>query len=509
MNKSINARDQGDDYQRLFFWHYALKMFNPYTGVEKIVYEADNVKSFDDVVVYYKEDKPCLDCMHNSINIDFFQVKFHVTNDNAFTWDGLMDPKLIHAKSVSIMKRLRNAQEIYDGDGIRFILVSPWVINPNDKLSEIVSNRENEIRIDKLFDGRPRTKMAKMRQKMIKHLELSNDDELKRVLLPFRLWHNYQNSDRLMELINVELSNSGFKPIKNNSILNPYVDLIKRWSLNGKSEFTKEFIIDECKREGLYLGSKSLDSEHIEVGIRSFHRRAENMQDETKKMLCLLKFFNGRYIKSDFHWNKDIFNELDDFTKTLIPQNKYRLHIDAHLSIGFVAGYLLDSKTGINICPVQKTAKGIEDWCLEEDSDIKYVELENEIIILSEDKKDVALVLGLTHNILTDVKKYIENEQMGISKIITCSLGEHSGPDSIQDGKHAKKLANNISNILKERRDMEEKRNTLHIFGACPVSFIFYLGKLSRSFGKVILYEYDFEGFENGTYSQSFTLPIN
>ena len=96
----------------------------------------------------------------------------------------------------------------------RFILISPWTVNPNDNLSKIVSNRENEIRIDKLFDGRPRTKMAKMRQKMIKHLGISTDDELERILLPFRIWHSSFSSERLMELINFELLYLGFKPLK-------------------------------------------------------------------------------------------------------------------------------------------------------------------------------------------------------------------------------------------------------------------------------------------------------
>ncbi|AIS32355.1 hypothetical protein BRM9_1541 [Methanobacterium formicicum] len=507
MNRAINARDQGDDYQRLFFWFYALKMFYPHTGVEKVVYESDNVKSFDDIVVYYKEDKPCLDSAHNPINIDFFQVKFHVTNDNAFTWDGLMDPKLINAKSVSIMERLRNAQKTYNRNGVRFILVSPWTVNPNDNLSKIVSNRENEIRIDKLFDGRPRTKMAKMRQKMIKHLGISTDDELERILLPFRIWHSSFSSERLMELINFELLYLGFKPIENNSVLNPYLNLIKQWSLDGISEFTKEFIIEECKREGLYLGNKSSDSEYIDVGIRSFYRRAENMQDETEDMLCLLKFFNERYIKDDYFWNTDIFGEINDFTIKLIPENKYRLHLDTHLSIAFVAGYLLDSKSGINICPVQKTLIGIEDWCLEEDSNKGYTELKDEEIYLSKEKKDVALALGLTHDILHDVEEYIKDQEIDISKIIYCNVGGKSGHDVIKDAKHAKNLAGRVSTVLKERRDIKERRNKLHVFAACPVSFMFYLGKLSRSFGKVILYENDLEGNSDMMYSASFELP--
>lgn len=507
MNKQINARMQGDDYQALFFWYYALKMFYPHTGVKKVVYEADNVKSFDDVVVYYKKDKPDLDCNNNPIDIDFFQVKFHVTNSNAFTWKGLMDPKFVNAKTVSIMERLRNAQNFYKEEiGTRFTLVSPWPINSQDKLSEIISNYDDGIRIDKLFDNRPRTKMAKMRRSMSEHLNLA-EDELKTLLMSFRIWHNHWSYQRIVEEINNELTHLGFKPIENDSILNPYVDLIKQWSYRGKSEFNKDYIIDECKRECLFLDSNSSDSDYKEVGIRSFYRRAETMQDETEIMLCLLKFFNGRYIKNDYNWNNEIFDELNKFTKEFNSSEKYRLHLDTHLSIGFVTGYLLDSKSGIEIYPMQKTAKGIEDWSFEEDS-VDYNKLKDEIIILSEDKKDVALVLGIRHDILNEVKEYLKTNQMGISKIINCGFSGNTGPDAIIDGTHANKLAISISALLKNGRDVEDKRNKLHIFAACPVGFMFYLGKLSRSFGKVVLYEHDFEGLGDEEYYKSFELPI-
>lgn len=508
MNKQINARMQGDDYQALFFWYYALKMFYPHTGVKKVVYEADNVKSFDDVVVYYKKDKPNLDCNNNPINIDFFQVKFHVTNADAFTWDGLMDPKFVNAKSASIMERLRNAQEIYkDKIGTRFTLVSPWTINSQDKLSGIVSNYYDGILIDKLFDNRPRTQMAKMRHSMSKHLNLT-ENELKILLTSFRIWHNHLSYQRIVEEINNDLTRLGFKPIENDSILNPYIDLIKQWSYRGKSEFNKDFIIEECKRECLLLGSNSSNSDYKEVGIRSFYRRAENMQDETEIMLCLLKFFNGRYIKDDYNWNNEIYNELNKFTKEFNSSEKYRLHLDTHLSIGFVAGYLLDSKSGIKIYPMQKTTNEKEFWYPKEGNKEDYIGWEVNEKVISENVKDVALVLGVTYPILKDVEEFIETNGIEISKIITCSVGVDPRPDAIINGMHAKELSINLSTLLKDRRDIQEKRNKLHIFASCPVGFMFYLGKLSRSFGKVVLYEHDFESLRDDVYFKSFELPI-
>ncbi|AXV36809.1 MAG: hypothetical protein CIT01_00645 [Methanobacterium sp. BRmetb2] len=241
------------------------------------------------------------------------------------------------------------------------------------------------------------------------------------------------------------------------------------------------------------------------VGIRSFERGAGYMPNETEKMLCLTDFFNEKQIKDDNNWNGEIFNKLKEFTKELSPKFEYRLHLETHLSIAFVIGYLLDSKSGIEIYPMQKS-RGKKDWSPEGDYTKKYTKLEKNIEILSNDPKDVVLVIGITHNILEEVKKYINTNQIQASKIIKCNVEGYVGNNAIIDGTHAIELVNSLSTILNERRDTHEKRNTLHIFAACPVGFIFYLGQISRIFGKIKLYEYDSEDF---VYSPSFKLPTH
>jgi len=509
LNKAISARIQGDDYQALFFWMFAVKLFQPHTSVEKVIYEADNVKSFDDVVVYYRDDKPFLDCRHKKIYMDCFQVKFHVTQEGSVTWDGLQDPKFINATSYSIMQRLLNAHRKYyvDDRGVRFNLVSPWQIHPDDVLAKLCSNQEGEIRLDKLFDDDkpPGTKL--IREQMKKHLDI-NDDELYRVIESLRIWKDSFTMHSLKAQLNREFLYLGFKPIENSSCLNPYTELIKQWNIRGVNEITKDFIVDECRREGLYNEKEKEKRNYIDIGIRSFYRSAENMQDETEKMLCLLNYYDGRYLRGDVSWQNDIHSEIVSFiSKELVGGKKYRLHLDTHLSNAFIAGYYLDTKSGIEVYPTQKTNKGRGFWVPDQDISVIYPDWKVNNVILKEEELDVALVLCITHDITSDVKNYIDEEKLGVSKMVVCQINEYKSNSSVIDGYHAKMLSDSLSRIVKQR-SVHEKRKKLHIFAASPAALMFLIGQVARSFGNIALYEYDFDGLRNFGYSLSIELPI-
>ena len=509
MNKAISARMQGDDYQGLFFWLYAVKLFHPHTSVSKVLYEADNVKSFDDVVVYYREDKPLLDCRHNKISMDCFQVKFHVTQEGAFTWDGLKDPKFINAASVSITQRLLNAHRKYcmGNNNVRFHLVAPWQIHPDDVLAKLHSNDEGEIRLDKFFDDNKQPGTKTIRKEMAKHLNVK-EDELYKVFETLRIWKDFYTIQRLTEELNREFLFLGFKPIDSSSCLNPYLELIKQWSTRGITEFTKNFIITECSREGLFTGKTIEDDDYIDVGIRSFYRRAENMQDETEKMLCLLDKYEGRHLKENLTWQSDINTEIERFiSEEIVSGKRYRIHFDTHLSNAFLAGYYLDTKSGVEVYPLQKTQKGRILWVPEKDEVKEYPDWEIINEELTDQISDVALILGVTHDIYDDVKYFISSEELDISRIINCQINGRQSGNSVMDGYHAKMLAESISKVVK-KRSREEKQNNLHIFSSSPVALMFFLGQLSRSFGKIVLYEYDFEGVKGNTYSSSLKLPV-
>lgn len=249
---------------------------------------------------------------------------------------------------------------------------------------------------------------------------------------------------------------------------------------------------------------KKLYSDDILLGIRSFKRDTENMPKETDKMLCFIDFFNGKQIKENYDWNKDILGELEKFKKELDPNFTYKLNLQTHLSIAFAMGHLCDSISGIEVYIIQNT-RGKSDWTPTERNNREYPRLEHNIKILSEEPRDVVLVLGIRHKIIGAVEEYIKDRQIEVSKIINCNVEGNIGPTAIIDGTHAMELANTLSGILNEGRDTKEKRNKLHIFAACPVGFMFYLGQLSRSFGKIVLYEFDYNDYD---YLPSFELPI-
>jgi hypothetical protein len=56
-------------------------------------------------------------------------------------------------------------------------------------------------------------------------------------------------------------------------------------------------------------------------------------------------------------------------------------------------------------------------------------------------------------------------------------------------------------------RTVRERKGVLHLFSAAPNAFLFFLGQLSRGFGRVQLYEYDFDRNIPGAYSLSIQLP--
>lgn len=124
-----------------------------------------------------------------------------------------------------------------------------------------------------------------------------------------------------------------------------------------------------------------------------------------------------------------------------------------------------------------------------------------------DDKVDIALSFG--NNIVraiqvkNDVDQYIKDKQLPIGRKICCSLEYYGATTfSIQDGTHASLLANSVYALLAQR-STAERRAPLHLFAAAPNAFMFFLGRVSRGFGKCILYEYDFEQRDSCSYTPS------
>ena len=273
-------------------------------------------------------------------------------------------------------------------------------------------------------------------------------------------------------------------------------------STHGDGIDRKKF--DEELEKRIFLIADKYSPKRISIAVTSFPRGAVHLEDKTM-CLSLVDKFDGRNLKSGYDWNNDIYPMLRDF---LISNTKnehaYQVFLDTHASLAFAAGYVLDSKSGINVFPIQKTAmNGTKLWDVKLSSKKSYSNWSISHEELEENQFDTALILNVTRPIYKDVLEYIKENNLSIGRIINCTPNEGGATNfSIENGNHAATLANSIYSAIAQRSTVE-RRATLHIFAAAPNAFMFFLGQISRGFGKCVLYEYDFEQQDSCSYSES------
>lgn len=261
---------------------------------------------------------------------------------------------------------------------------------------------------------------------------------------------------------------------------------------------------DEELEKRILLVADKYSPKRISIGIKSFTRGAVYLEDETK-CLSLLDKFDGRNLKNGYDWNNDIYPKLRDFLiENTNNKHAYQVFLDTHASLAFAAGQVLDSKSGINAFPIQKSAtNGTELWDVKLSSKRNYSNWDISHEMFDENQFDSALILNVTRPIYNDVVGYIKEKNLSIGRIINCTPNEVGATNfSIEDGNHAAALANSVYNAIAQRTTVE-RRATLHIFASAPNAFMFFLGQNSRGFGKCVLYEYDFEQRDSCSYSKS------
>lgn len=233
MGNNVIPRQQGDAYQACFFWLQAGQLFQPHTYVEKVVWESNSTAGFDDVIVHYRNGK--LDD-GEPIRQENFSVKFHVDHSRAFTCDALIDPSFIGTRKATILSRLHDAfkEEPAIFNRSRYSIVNTWGIDRNDPLASFLGNG-GAIRLQVLFDGTgDNSKYGKVRKAWREHLGITSDEELKQILQPLRIIHNYADLNGIIDRLNDKLQLAKLKPLDAGKRTTGYVELIQRLHSQGK-----------------------------------------------------------------------------------------------------------------------------------------------------------------------------------------------------------------------------------------------------------------------------------
>jgi hypothetical protein len=509
MANALKAIYQGEDYQALYFWLYASRLFQSFSKVAKVAYELNEIKSFDDIVVSYA--CPLLGERGNTFIKDYFQIKFHVNLGGAFTHKALIDPAFINASSESLLKKVQRAQSHFatNVNDSRLILASPWTIHPDDQLAKLISATGGAILLEKLFDGTTDgSTMGKVRALWRDHLNLTNNDDLLKVISPLVIDKNAPTLMSLADQVNQKLYQAGFVPVEADKLSNPYLELIRKLFGVGKNEFTRKELQAICEKEGLWRGTPTPISDAVKIGIRSFSRWTEFMEDETSEMLDLVPYFHNREILSQDLWNRDIFPCIQSFlSKYDGCSQPIHLFLDNHSSVAFAAGYCFERKSGTNIAPVQRTGKKREVWEVQSIIDpSSYPDWAVGEEMCNTNENDLAVAISITHDVSDDVKEYVTHHLPQVRKIISFTINPSPSSLSVRDGTHAFSLAESLTSLVR-KSSRQLHADKVHIFASAPNAFMFFFGQLAHLLNSCTLYEYDFGTKSLGAYSRAITLP--
>ncbi len=271
--------------------------------------------------------------------------------------------------------------------------------------------------------------------------------------------------------------------------------------------------------DGLVSSYSKVDKAPVRLGLLSFSGRQSDiwraqMEKECDAVRELTSYFDptsftGRAIREPRWWQEKVFPDLREFLlESVDPNRSLYLDLAVHQSIAFAAGWLLEAKRGLDVYVEQRTMGRPMGWHPDDDSGPESnLWQKRHDIGLPADSPDVALAVSISRPAVAEARAYIEQEGLAVSAIVDAAIAPEPGQQSVRGGQHALRLAEALIHRIRQRR-LEERGGRLHLFGAAPNAFLFYLGQLSRSLGGIVLYEYAFDTKDSyGRYQRSIELP--
>jgi len=500
------ARRHGDDFQARLFWLKAASLLDPQSPIISVGYER-GPKGFDDIHVEFDPDRARRDHEGKPIYKEHIQCKWHTTA-GSFGYADLINPDFINANRFSLLQRAHDAQKNHalDGLGCQFKLLTNWRLTMDDPLQDLVRKESDSIDLESLFDGTTdRSRMGKVRKLWREHLEL-NDKFLAFVARVLAIAETTESLASLRERLDEKLAFVGLKRIPINESAFLYDDLIVKLHAQGRVQFDRKTFRQIAEQEGLLNFEKDEDQNRPCIGIRSFMHPIDSLEERCGSLLDLVPYFDGRYIRCDADWQNKIIPELTAFlTNHARRSDNLRLMVDAHVSIAFAVGSILNVKSGKSI-EIEQRTNGRQYWSRDDTPvDNSWAKVMFDEENLGSAGEDIAVSIALTHDIGTAISSFVRKSQLPVKKILYCK--PETGPSQrvLASGAHAFLIAETVAQKIYTTIEGRSDRNRVHIFIAGPNGFALFLGQHQKTIGPCSIYEWDFEGQRGGGYSLGFT----
>lgn len=499
MSPSVTPILLGEDYQHLYFWIQAARLFMEDDPAEIVYVEHPIIQAFDDVVAVNRV--PLYSHDNRLIEVDHYQLKYHVDGRETIRALDLSTPSFIGATKHSLLDKAYAATK--NGDiPKRLTLVTAWRFDPDDILRTLISNNDGEIVTGKLFEGGPKSEMGEVREAWRARLGGVTDDELERVLRHIRIRDN-EPMYRLKDDVALYLRLAGFVPPSEGELDNPYISMVRRFIQGGLREHRATSLRPFLETAKLWRGRPlRAESDPRDIAIKSFSRGAINLED-LAATLNLVPDFHGRYKAAEVDWDRDLAPRIRSFLDERISGNHvYNLYLDTHLSIAYLAGYLLGKND--TVAPVQSDGRVVWRPTGADVPGALWTVHEEQV----GDGPGLALAIEVTRPTAEDVRIYTGKESRGIGRMLVLTIATGTGPNSVQDADHAWALARDLGQIVEARRTTDERAAPIHAFASVPVALAYLIGREGRAFGRSITYEFDFENRMPGGYTPAFNLPL-
>ena len=499
MTEAVTVRRDGDTFQARMFWLCAARLLFPDSPIARVAFET-GPKSFDDIWVDYAAGHGQLDQYGQPLDREHIQCKWHVT-PGSYGYAALVDPEFINANVRSLLQRAFDAHRAAGGAGVRFKLLTNWLVDRDDPLRAMIGARSGALRHNRLFDDTTdRSRAGGVRKLWRDHLEI-DDDELRAFAGALAFGQARDTLEELRDMLDPVLLGAGLRRIPISESVFPYDDLVFQWMAQGRLEFDRASLVDACRGENLLGGAAPTT---ICFGVKSFEHPIDPLQMRCAELLDLTPEFDERFIRDEGDWSGKLYAKLSTFLLEAARRHeRLRLALDAHASLAFAAGSVLDPKAG-RVVELEQRSPGRQFWTPnDQDLDPAWPSVELERIELGRDGAEFALAVGFTHDIAQDVVNYAGANLPNVSTVLVCRLAGGARADAVKCGRHAFDLAQRIASESRAATGAP-----IHLFVAAPNALTFFLGQRRALLGRVTLYEFDFEGTRDRSYRPSLTLPL-
>ena len=507
MTQAVTVRRDGDTFQARQFWLRAARLLDSESPIVRVGFES-GPKSFDDVWTEYATGREPRDASGNPLKRVHIQSKWHVS-PGTYGFADLIDPEFINANARSLLQRARDAQlkNAPEGSGAQFKLVTNWQIDRCDNLNPLISQRSGSIRLDRLFGTKTdNSKAGRIRKSWREHLDI-DDDELRLFANTLAFGHMSESLDELRVRLDDVFSSVGLRRVPAHESTFIYDDLIFQWMAQERTEFDEESFRAICNRENLV--GDVVERPKV-YGVKSFEHAFDRLEDRCDDVLNFVSAFEKRFILNDTDWSEKLYPELSDFLRMAAGgRMELRLALEAHTTLAFATGSILDVKSGCHVELEQRTPKQ-NVWSADDvPVDPNWPGLEQTLIDLNAGAPDIAVAVGITHSVANDVRNYVNDHLPNVGRLLCLVPSSGAGYHAVAAGRHAFMLAQTAKSEILSAKSSLTQEACSHIFIAAPNTLTFFLGQQAPVLGRIWLYEFDFEGTRGRTYQPSLNLPIS